>query len=135
MDQEQDFQSSWLSEFNVKVQDLEEKHRLSKERILLIGQNLIEMREETETDLSELKKDMEILKGEIKRLKEIIQSVSDELDKTARKEELLILERQFKMFEPLTLIKARTKQEEKIEEKRDEPEIKEYVKKFWNGRV
>ena len=41
MQEEQDYITPILSEFNTKLRDIEEKQKLSKERVLLIGQNLV----------------------------------------------------------------------------------------------
>ena len=39
----------------IKLRDIEEKNRLLRDRILLIGKNLIETKEEIEQDLTQLK--------------------------------------------------------------------------------
>ena len=49
---EQDFITPLLSEFNTKLRDIEEKQRLLKERVLLIGQNLVESKETIETQIT-----------------------------------------------------------------------------------
>ena len=36
-----------LSEFNTKLRDIEERQRLIKDRVLLIGENLVEGKEES----------------------------------------------------------------------------------------
>ncbi len=90
----------YFSDVNNKLRDLEEKQNLLKERILLIGQNLIEDRESTSTDIQELKKIVLNLKEETLRIKELIKSISGQISEFARKEELMILQRQFDMFKP-----------------------------------
>ena len=90
----------YFSDVNNKLRDLEEKQNLLKERILLIGQNLIENRESTSTDIQELKKIVLNLKEETLRIKELIKSISGQISEFARKEELMILQRQFDMFKP-----------------------------------
>ena len=99
MAEQQDF--SWLNEFNIKIRDLEERQRMLKDRVLLIGKNLVEIKEGIEESLAELKKDVEIFKQEIFRLKDSMSRVSEETENFARKSELEILQRQIKMFEPL----------------------------------
>ena len=80
------------------ISDLEEKQRLLKERILLIGQTLIKERTETFSVLREMKKSFIKLGEDVIRLKEVVSKISELLDTTAKKEELLILQRQFDLF-------------------------------------
>ena len=90
----------YSSEVNTRLRDLEEKQRLLKDRTLLIGQNLVEDREATFKDLQELKKVVMQLKEENLRMKEFIQRIAEQISELARKEELMILQRQFDMFKP-----------------------------------
>lgn len=90
-----------LSEFNTKLRDIEERQRLIKDRVLLIGENLVDSREESSAEISELKVKIENLEKELERLKDTLSSLIEEIQNLARKSEVEILERQFKMFEPL----------------------------------
>jgi hypothetical protein len=81
-----------------KIRDVEERQRLLKDRILLLGQTHIEEREKTFTDLQELKKAVIQIKEENIRIKELLQRITEQINKTARKEELAILQRQFNLF-------------------------------------
>ncbi|MFH1308066.1 MAG: hypothetical protein ABIH72_04395 [archaeon] len=101
MAQEEDYVSPLLSEFNTVLRDLEERQSLIKDRVLLISKNLVETKEEIESGLAQVKADLEILKKENERMKETLQRTLDEISDLARKEEVMILYRQFKMFEPL----------------------------------
>jgi|TARA_Y100000034_G_scaffold89716_1_gene107998 hypothetical protein len=85
---------------NMRMKDLEEKQNMSRERLLLMGQNLIEIKEETSEKLLELKKDLETLKHEIERIKSFLEIISEEFSKFAKKEDLEILAKQAKMFQP-----------------------------------
>ena len=100
---EQDNYSSPNTSMNllVKVRDIEERQRLIRDKLLLIGKNLVESREETERDLTKLKITTETMRQEITRIADILTSLSDELSETAKRSELIILEKQLKMFEPL----------------------------------
>ena len=81
-----------------KIRDMEEKQRLLKDRILLLAQTQIEEREKTFSDLQELKKTVFTLKEENLRMKELLQRITEQVNNTARKEELAILQRQFDLF-------------------------------------
>jgi len=85
--------------------DLEERQRLLKDRTLLIGQNLIKLKNENEKEFLELKKEIEILKNTTERMKSFIESISSEFEKFAKKEDLNILIKQAKMFQPLEFVK------------------------------
>ncbi len=94
-------------EINTKIRDLEEKQRILKSRLLLIGQNLIEFKEKNSPDILEIKKDVEIIKQNIKKMRLFLETISGEFSKFARKEDLEILSKQAKMFQPLEFIKRK----------------------------
>lgn len=82
------------------LQDLEEKQRLLKERIILIGTSLIDHRESILEEFRELKKETLKLKEENLRMRDFIQNILNQLSETARKEELMILQRQIDILSP-----------------------------------
>ena len=88
---------------SMRVRDLEERQKLLKDRVLLLGENLVSLRGEVLQELSSAKKDIERIKDDIERLKDIIKRISEEIDGKARREDLAILQNQAKMFEPLNL--------------------------------
>ena len=90
-----------FGEINAKMRDLEEKQRILKDRLLLIGQNLIESKEDTNQKILEIKKDINIIKQSIERTMSFLETASSEFSKFARKEDLEILAKQAKMFQPL----------------------------------
>ncbi len=92
--------SQYPSDLNLKVQDLEEKYRLLKERVILVGNSLVDERGKNFEEVQELKRIVLKLKEENIRMKEFIQRISEQLSETARKEELMILQRQFDIFKP-----------------------------------
>jgi len=87
------------------LRDLEEKQRLLKDRLILIGQNMIEIKERTEEDMISLKKEIETIKQTLERVKSFLETASSEFQKFARKEDLDILRKQAKMFQPLEFVK------------------------------
>ena len=122
-------------ELALKLRDLEEGQKLSKERLLLIGKNIIDFQEKNDSEITEIKKALQEIKDDMKRVKNIVQNLSEEISKSARKEELAILERQYKMFQPLNY--ARIEDIEKIidkklhnKSKKEEPETS-----FWSGKL
>lgn len=85
---------------NMRVKDLEEKQNILKERLLLIGKNLIEIKEGTSEKLLNMQKEIETLKYETERIKSFLDAISEEFSKFAKKEDLEILAKQAKMFQP-----------------------------------
>ena len=89
----------------IRIRTLEEQQRIMKDRILLIGQNLIETKEETAKKILEIKKDIETIKQNMARTISFLETASSEFSKFARKDDLEILAKQARMFQPLKLIK------------------------------
>ncbi|MDP3987370.1 MAG: hypothetical protein Q8P81_04055 [Nanoarchaeota archaeon] len=102
-----DTTEQFLWDTNTKIRDLEERNRLLKDRMLLIGQNLIETKEKTNSDVLEIKKDLEIMKRNIEKLVSFLETASAEFSKFARKEDLEILSKQAKMFQPLEFVRKK----------------------------
>jgi len=92
---------------NTRFRDLEEKNRMLRDRVLLIGQNLIETKEKTAEDILEIKKDLENIKRNMERLISFLETASSEFGKFARKEDLDILAKQAKMFQPLDFVRKK----------------------------
>jgi hypothetical protein len=101
---EENFEGQYFSEISMRLKDLEEKHRIIKDRTLIIGNNLLEMKDQLRETITEIKKDIGILKRDSERIKSFIETISDEFSKFARKEDLNILIKQAKMFQPLELV-------------------------------
>ncbi|KHO48534.1 hypothetical protein J4412_00945 [Candidatus Pacearchaeota archaeon] len=85
----------------INLMDLEERQRIVKDRLILIGQNLIDFKEKNEEEILEIKKDLEFLKRNVEKIKDFIETISSEFQKFAKKEDLEILKKQAKMFQPL----------------------------------
>jgi hypothetical protein len=99
MDEGVDYSQQVFSGFAIKMRELEEKQRIIKDRMLIIGQNLIETKEKTTQDTLDIKRDIEILKLSVERLLSFLESASEEFSKFAKKEDIEILVKQSKMFE------------------------------------
>jgi len=97
--------SQIFGDVTTKVRDLEEKQKILKDRLLLIGENLIEVKEETNKKILDIKKDLEIIKRNMERLILFLETASGEFSKFARKEDLDILIKQAKMFQPLEFVR------------------------------
>jgi len=89
------------ADVNTRINEIEEKQRLLKDRLLLVGENLISTKEEQEKENLEFKTRLKNMENEIRELKQLNKRIIDELNNFARKTEVSILEKQFQMFEPL----------------------------------
>lgn len=103
-EEQADYTGQFLGDLNIKIRDIEEKQKILKDRLLLIGENLIEVKEKTNQKILEIKKDLEIMKQSIERSSSFLEMVSGEFSKFAKKEDLEILTKQAKMFRPLELV-------------------------------
>ena len=92
-------------EHSAQLADLEERYKVLKDKVLLIGKNLIEFKDLTQKEMDELKIKTEELSEEMKKIKNVVLRLTEELEKFARKNELEILAKQMKMFQPLEFIK------------------------------
>lgn len=103
----QDSIGTLLSEFGTRLNEVEEKQRLLRDRALLIGENLISIKEDFDKENFGIKKHMKELESEIKTLKQIVQRIINELENFSRKTEIDIMRKQFQMFQPLELARIK----------------------------
>ena len=96
-----DYQNQGGFSGNFRLKDLEEKQNVLRDRLLLVGQNLVDSRDEHSEKILGLRKELEGLKQDIERIKSFIEIISSELGKCAKKDDLEILKKQAKMFQPL----------------------------------
>jgi len=83
---------------NIRLRDLEEKNRLVRDRVLLLGQSVIDERDKSFREIQEMKSNLIILKEDVNRLKELLQRMAEQIIQMARKEELMILQRQLDLL-------------------------------------
>lgn len=112
VEEQQEPISALLAEFSTRLNEIEEKQRLVKDRMLLIGENLVSTKEEYDKQILEFKRQINEMSLDIKSIKQLNKRIISELENFARKTELEILGRQMKMFQPLEF--ARIKDVRKI---------------------
>lgn len=88
------------NEIPMRIRDLEEKQRLLKERVVLIGENLVSNRDQSFEDVQMMKKVLLELKEEQIKMKEFLQRLAQQTSELARREELMIVQRQLDMLKP-----------------------------------
>jgi len=106
---DQQFQQSpvneLLAEFSTRLNEVEEKQRLIKDRTLLIGKNLISTKEDYEKESLENKRKISELEYELKTIKQLNKRIIEELGNLARKNQVETIQQQIKMFQPLEFVR------------------------------
>ncbi len=89
---------------NSKIKALESKYNLSRDRLFLINQNMIDQFKLTSTELRLIKEEVKDLKTELNSIKETISSILKELNRFARKEEVKVIEKYVSLWDPLKFV-------------------------------
>ncbi len=90
-----------ISEVNTKINDIEGRHELLKERVIVSNEGFIKSRDSLIKEINLLKEEIRQIKTKIDNLQESLQYLLAESSTFARKEELRILEKYMKLWEPL----------------------------------
>jgi DUF438 domain-containing protein len=96
-----------LSDFNTRLREIEERNRVVKERVLLLGQNLISSKEELGIEVEKLKKESSAMKKELDKVKVAVENISGEISKFVKKDEMILIERMLKDFQPLEFVRMK----------------------------
>ena len=113
-----------LADFNTRLQDIDERNRLIRERVLLLGKNLISSRQELEDELKEMKKENQEMKKDLTKIKRISNNLLSEFNKFIKRDEIIIIERMLKDFQPLEFMRKKDV-EELIKNKLNEKDTSE----------
>ena len=126
VEQENNTQTQFLlSDFNTRLRDLDERNKLIRERVLLLGKNFISSRQETENELIEIKKENQEIKKDVSKIKKISINLLSEFNKFVKREEIILIERMLKDFQPLEFMRKRDV-EELIEDNLSKKETNKY---------
>lgn len=98
MPQEYQPTEEYYNDSSSRLKDIEEKQRLLRDRILLVGKNLVEDRESMLQEIQEIKKLLSKVREENIKIQDFLKKVADQLSESARKEELMMLQRQLDLF-------------------------------------
>lgn len=100
-----------LSDFNTRLKDIDERNKLIRERVLLLGKNLIASRQESDNEIKTLKQENEIIKQDLEKLNRISRSLLSEFNRFVKREELSLIERMLKDFQPLEFVRRKDVEE------------------------
>ncbi len=93
-----------VNELNTRIRILEGKYNLTRERMLVINQNMLDHYKKITADMKSIQEDITEMKDSMNLLKDTLKSIVKELKLLARKEELKILEKYINMWNPLNVI-------------------------------
>lgn len=114
-DQQQDNQLQYiLSDLGTRMRELEERTSSIKERVLLINSNMIDSKEEMEQRILAIEKQNANLASDLKKINSAVQNILAETNNFVRKDEIILVERMLKDFQPLEF--ARRKDLEELKE-------------------
>jgi len=132
VDQQQDSQLQYvLSDLGTRMRDLEERTSSIKERLFLINANMIDSKEEIEQRVLAIEKQNSILTADIRKINSTIQNLLSETNNFVRKDEIILIERMLKDFQPLDFIRKKDLeefQENKKETQQKMEKIEEIIK-------
>jgi len=97
--------SAIFADFNTKLKSMEEKHEMLKERVLLVSQSFLRTEERLSKEFALMREGMKEARMDLDRLKENLSQVIRDSSDFARREELLVLDKYMKLWEPLKFIK------------------------------
>jgi len=94
-----------MADFNTRLRDIDERNRLIRERVLLLGKNLISSRQSLEEDLTEIKKENGEIKKDVEKIKKISGTLLGEFNKFVKRDEIILIERMLKDFQPIEFMR------------------------------
>ena len=106
MAQQQDYAdlSYILNDLNARIRVLEGKYNLFGEKLLVINKNMISEYKLIVEDVKNLEASMKKLQEEMEHVKEILKNLVGEMQYFARKENVTILEKYIKLWNPLRFV-------------------------------
>lgn len=91
-------QNDYSVDINTRLRDLEDRMRLLKDRVILVGKSLIDSRDKSFSEIQEMKKSVIKLTEDNTRLKALIERMAEQINNSARKEDLMIIQRQLDLL-------------------------------------
>ena len=116
VEQQEDQSQYFLADFNTRLQDLEGKNSTLKDRTIMLGENLISLKEKIDEEISELKKTLKLVEKKLEKIDYLSKSIASETEAFVRRDEMVLIERMLKDFQPLEFMRKKDV-EELIEQK------------------
>ncbi|VVB80738.1 Uncharacterised protein [uncultured archaeon] len=110
--EQQDSQLQFLlSDISTRIRDIEERNNSMKERVMMLGQNLINTKENIEERVETIEKQNSQISLDLKKLKSEMNTLSSEINNFTRKDEIILVERMLKDFQPLEFVRRKDVEE------------------------
>jgi chaperonin cofactor prefoldin len=100
-----------LSDISTRIRDLEERSNSLKERVMMLGQNLINTKETIEERVALIEKQNSQINLELKKIKSEVNGLGSEINNFVRKDEIILVERMLKDFQPLEFVRRKDVEE------------------------
>lgn len=94
-------------DINVRLNDLEERTNNLREKVNLVSKNFIIIKEELDERLDKIKKENFILNKNYERLRRVVEMLAQESEKWVRRDEMILIERMLKDFQPLEFVRKK----------------------------
>jgi len=96
--------SALLSDFASRVKALEEKLHLTRERVLVLTRNFVRRERDLQKEMRLVQEENKDLRMELKNLHNRIEGLISQHEDFARKEEVAVIEKYFKLFDPIKFV-------------------------------
>ena len=93
--------AGFLTDFSSRIKNLEERYTLLRERLLVLTQTVIKRERELKKEIQIIEDELKEMKRELKESSSKIDHLIKEMPNFARSDELRVLEKYFKMWEPV----------------------------------
>ncbi len=100
-----------LTDLSTRIKDVEERNSSLRERIILLSQNTINLKEGMEERMGEIEKKQNLLNMDMKKIKSMLDNILSEINNFTRKEEIILVERMLKDFQPLEFVRRKDVEE------------------------
>ncbi|MBU2590193.1 MAG: hypothetical protein KKA65_00855 [Nanoarchaeota archaeon] len=106
---EQTYQESYTGadvviELTNRLRVLESKNSLLNERLLVVNQNMIEEYKKLIKDIRSIESEIRDVKNDMQNIKKILKHLTDEAANFAKKDEIRLLEKYIKLWNPLNFV-------------------------------
>jgi esterase/lipase len=109
MEQNQGGESNqyYFSEVSTRLRDVEERSRIIKEKTHILGKNFVDLKQDTNEEIKELKKKISMIEESIEKIKSVSNFLVGENGKYVKKDELALVERMLKDFQPIEFVRMK----------------------------
>jgi chaperonin cofactor prefoldin len=93
-----------ISDLNTRIRTLEAKYTNLGERLLIVNQNMISEYKHIHKELRTFDTDIKDIKHSLFQIKEVLQDITKELGKFAKKEHIKVLEKYINVWNPINFV-------------------------------